>query len=317
MEMEIEELQRKIGSMAEKQTTIEKSQESILRTQNAILCRLDTIERALRAHPREHSTPFRYQQHRFPEDDYGSEWNRADTIHPPTSHTVRPFAHRLGFELPFSENNQHSFRSFDLPANPPSFNLHSPADLPSFNHSPADPHSFNLHSPADPHSFNSLHSPADHNSLHSPADRNSLPSPGDQHSSQLQSSEHSLDAPEPFPIKFTGKSLPSSEIDKMSLHATKTTLHKFSKLHCESKIGTLAVKLARISIFGDRVLMKCTVMGERELPGLPATELMDLKRILFRLFPKLWGNRYEFEPLWKICVDALGQACKRLRLKKP
>ena len=65
MEMEIEELQRKIGSMAEKQMTIEKSQESILRTQNTILCRLLTIERALRAHPREHSTPFRYQQHRF------------------------------------------------------------------------------------------------------------------------------------------------------------------------------------------------------------------------------------------------------------
>ena len=325
---------RKIGSMAEKQTTMEKSQESILKAQNAILTCLDTIERALHVHPQKHSTPFRYRQHNvesswlhgqnhwFDEDDYGSEWNRPDTIHPPTSYTgshIRPFTHRQDFELPYSENNQYSFRSFDLPADPPSFNsLHSLADRNSLHadrnplRSPADRNP--LRSPAD---RNPLRSPADCNPLRSPADRSILQSPPDQHSSNLRSSgEHSLDAPEPFPIKFTGNSLPSSEIDKTTLQPVKTILHKFSKLHCESKIGTLAVKLAKVSIFGDQVLVKCTVMGERELPGLPAAELMELKRILFRQFPKLWGSRHEFEPLWKVCVDCLGQACKRLRLKK-
>lgn len=81
-------------------------------------------------------------------------------------------------------------------------------------------------------------------------------------------------------------------------------------------MGTLAVKLAREAIFGDKVLIRCTVMGERELPGLPATELMELKRMLFKQFPQLWAARHEFEPLWKVCVEAIGQACKRLRIKK-
>ena len=291
-------MQQKIESMAEKQTTIERSQEVIFRTQNTILCRLDIIERAFHVQPQNHSTPYRHRQPRFAEvdsswphgqnqwfdeDDYGSEWNRADnTIYSPTSYTggpVRPFTHHHSFVAPYSGNNQHSFNSLDLPA---------------------DQHSFNsLHPPADQHSFNSLHPPAD------------------QHNSHLQINQHSLDTPEPFPIKFTGNSLPSSEIDKTKLQPVETILHKFSKLHCESKIGTLAVKLAKVSIFGDQVLLKCTVMGERELPGLPAAELMELKRILFRLFPKLWGSRHEFEPLWKTCVDAIGQGCKRLRLKKP
>ena len=83
------------------------------------------------------------------------------------------------------------------------------------------------------------------------------------------------------------------------IQPVETILHRFSKLHCELKIGTLAVKLAKVSIFGDQVLLKCTVMGECELPGLPAEELLELKQILFHLFPKLWGSRHEFEPLWR------------------
>ena len=186
----------------------------------------------------------------FDKDDYGSERNRADnTIYPPTSYTggpVRPFTHHHSFEAPYSGNNQHSFNSL---------------------HPPTNQHSFNsLHPPTDQHSFNSLHPPAD------------------QHSSHLQINQHSLDTPEPFPIKFTGNSLPSSEIDKTKHQPVETILHKFSKLHCESKIGTLAVKLAKVSIFGDQVLLKCTVMGGRKLPGLPAAELMELKRSLFLLF---------------------------------
>ena len=102
-----------------------------------------------------------------------------------------------------------------------------------------------------------------------------------------------------------------------SLTAVDAILCKFSKLRCESKVGTLAVKLAKEALFGDKVLIKCTVMGERGLPGLPATELMELKKILFREFPHLWASRHEFEALWKVSVDSLGQACKRLRHKNP
>lgn len=86
-----------------------------------------------------------------------------------------------------------------------------------------------------------------------------------------------------------------------------------SKLKVESKIGTLAVKLARTSFFGPDVMAKCTVQGVRDYPGLPSAELGELKIALFRLFPQYWSNPAEFESLWGTCIEALGQACKRLR----
>ena len=124
-------------------------------------------------------------------------------------------------------------------------------------------------------------------------------------------------SPEPFAIKFGDNVLPSSEIESSTLTPVDVLLGKFSRLRCESKVGTLAVKLAREALFGDKVMHKCTVMGERGLPGLRAAELMELKKILFKQFPQLWASRHEFEALWKVSVDSLGQACKRLRHKNP
>ena len=123
-------------------------------------------------------------------------------------------------------------------------------------------------------------------------------------------------SPEPFPIKFGENILPSSAIDRSSLTTVDAILSKFSKLRCESKVGTLAIKLAKEALFGDKVLIKYTV-GERGLPGLLAAELIELKKILFREFPQLWASQHEFEALWKVSVDSLGQACKRLRHKNP
>ena len=82
---------------------------------------------------------------------------------------------------------------------------------------------------------------------------------------------------------------------------------------CVSKLPTLAVKLAKVSFFGAEVMSKCTVAGNRDLPGLPTNELESLKHTLFTLFPQYWQSPQEFEPLWKSCTEAVGQACKRLR----
>ena len=48
---------------------------------------------------------------------------------------------------------------------------------------------------------------------------------------------------------------------------------KYPNLCCVSKAKTLAVKLARDAIFGDDVLIRCTVAGGRDHPGLPVNEL--------------------------------------------
>ncbi len=90
-------------------------------------------------------------------------------------------------------------------------------------------------------------------------------------------------------------------------------LSRYPKLRCESKVGTLAVKLAKEAIFGENVQKRCTVIGERTFPGLPISEVNTLKTVLFRQFPQYWRSKHEFESVWKSCVDSVGQACKRLR----
>ena len=121
--------------------------------------------------------------------------------------------------------------------------------------------------------------------------------------------------PEPFPVKFVGHSLPSMEIEREKLQDPSAVLAKYPKLRCESRIATLAVKLAKDAYFGVKVLSKCTVMGERELPGLPRAELSELKKLLFLQFPNFWHSKQQFEPIWKLCIDAVGQLCKRERSK--
>ena len=85
------------------------------------------------------------------------------------------------------------------------------------------------------------------------------------------------------------------------------------KLLSESKVSTLALKLARESFFGEAVMLKCTVAGDRELPGLPEHEVQLLKNQILTLFPGYWNSPVEFEPLWIKCTKSIGQGCKRPR----
>lgn len=109
--------------------------------------------------------------------------------------------------------------------------------------------------------------------------------------------------------------LPSSSIPKDQLKNPEDVIRKYPKLHCESKSGKLAVKLAREAFFGEEVLSRCTVNGFRELPALPLAELNELKQTLLMQFPKYWNSVQEFESLWIICCDAIGQAAKALRAR--
>ena len=105
----------------------------------------------------------------------------------------------------------------------------------------------------------------------------------------------------------------SSVIEKSKLLRCDTVLDRYSKLKNESRIGTLAVKLAREVFFGEDVLRKCTVAGCRDLPGLPTKEVGDLKQLMFRQFPAYWNSPATFEPLWTTCVNSINQCCKVLQ----
>ena len=110
------------------------------------------------------------------------------------------------------------------------------------------------------------------------------------------------------------KTLPSSEIDKAHLKSAMEVIKCNNKLCVPAKVSTLAVKLARDAFYGDDVLSKCTVAGEREFFALPVEELKELKTLVFQQCMGLTST--EFEAVWKDCVQAIGQACKRARERK-
>ena len=109
--------------------------------------------------------------------------------------------------------------------------------------------------------------------------------------------------------------LDESQIDQTELQPVEVVLSRYTKLRTESKIGTLAVKLAKESFFGERILVQCTVSGFRELPALPPSPLGKLKETLIAQFPQYWKNTSGFEPLWSQCIASINQCCKGLRKK--
>jgi len=119
--------------------------------------------------------------------------------------------------------------------------------------------------------------------------------------------------PEPLPLhsRNPDKALPSSVIDHKNLKSTSDVIGIYPKLRGPSKLPTLAVKLAREAVFGQKVMTQCTPLGLREKPGLPLQELLLIKKEIFLLLPDYWGCPSTFESVWADCIAAIGQACKR------
>ena len=80
----------------------------------------------------------------------------------------------------------------------------------------------------------------------------------------------------------------------------------------ESTAGSFACKLAREAFFGTDVMRKCTCNGFGDKPGLPWSELLELKETVRQQFPRFMGT-HEFEIVWTRCQEAISQSCKRLR----
>ena len=118
---------------------------------------------------------------------------------------------------------------------------------------------------------------------------------------QQVSQQPALDGPHAAPIKQRPNTsyLSSSSIRKNCLKNPEDVIRKY-------------VKLAREAYFGEDVLLRCTVNGFREHPALPIAELNELKQMMLMQFPKYWNSVQEFESLWLICSDAIGQAAKGL-----
>ena len=85
--------------------------------------------------------------------------------------------------------------------------------------------------------------------------------------------------------------LESAEIKREELAPIDGITQKYFKLlGKDSKIGELACRLATECFFGDSIMVRCTVHGFRDKPALPLKELIELKKVLFKHFPKYWST---------------------------
>ena len=265
LEMEIQEMGQRLSAVEEMQKQLLTKHNKILETQDAILSHLDSIKRAIQ--PQTHSTPYQNKQ------PSSRPWRQKQQCNDEC----------YGMERQQQWINDGMYESFQPDPVLP---------LPTASLSPIVRRPLPQTNPVRRRTSDSY-------SQEFVTDR-TQPTTG-QHSFELPNDGNF--GPESFPVKCGDNIVPSSAIDMSKLVPISVILCKFPKLRCDSKVGTLAVKLAREAMFGDDVMVKCTVMGEQELPGLPAAELFKLKRVLF---PKLWTSKQEFEPLWKGCVDAMG-----------
>ena len=119
------------------------------------------------------------------------------------------------------------------------------------------------------------------------------------------------------PPSSTSRRLPSAAINKSLLSSVEAVLRKNENIvGREGKMGTLTVLLARECFFGEDVMVQCTTHGYGGKPGLPIAELMELKAVIRRSFPKYNIATHDFEIAWTKCAEALSQGCNRLRAKK-
>ena len=160
-------------------------------------------------------------------------------------------------------------------------------------------------------------------SAYGPVHQHSIPQHGVRSDDQLNlpsatGVSQSQSAPQCRQIQHreTTSYFPSARIDKAKLSTPEAVLTKYPTLRVESKIGILAVKLAKEAIFGKDVLAQCTVNGCRDLPALPLPELNELKQVLFRQFPSYWHTPEEFERIWERAGESIGQCAKGLRRKQ-
>ena len=111
----------------------------------------------------------------------------------------------------------------------------------------------------------------------------------------------------------TAQEVLEKEICRQKLKTAQEVLQQYLDLQIESKIGVLALKLARQQFFEDNLMKRCTPRGWQNMPALPQAELNMLKVTFLKQFPRFWSCLVGFERKWAVAQEAIAQACKRLR----
>ena len=126
------------------------------------------------------------------------------------------------------------------------------------------------------------------------------------------------ECPEQLPLshQYFNDALPSSEIDKGSLEEVNKPLEKALKREDKDAApSTVTHSLAKSAVFGINLMRGCTPSGSSTLYALPKTEILNLKRMVFKASPRFWHSPAAFEAEWKgKCWPAFEQACRRPRI---
>ena len=94
------------------------------------------------------------------------------------------------------------------------------------------------------------------------------------------------DSPRCLPIQEGRNHLPSTEIEASNLRPPELTVKLHPNLLSESRLHTLALKLAMESYFGPKIMARCTVMGVHIIHGIAYCRI---KQFLFNTLVKYWS----------------------------
>ena len=325
LEMEVQHLIDRVTMLERGHAAVLNQQRHILQNQERILSRLTIQERQQGNSMYTTAQPCSYLNNNSFDDsfaDYSFNDNQQPPayIPPPPQHPPPPLYPPMEQQPPSSRQplqhqppppDQQPSQHLPPPLHPPS--AQQPLVLPHSSEEPAPAQSSQLLQPLSPISNENHAAGLQSSSSHLSQQNTPYRPPFQPLNSQDLGTEARATLCRRGKRLKPQERLPSSVIDRTKLVPAKVVIDRNPKLLCESKASTLALKLARESFFGEAVMLKCTVAGDRELPGLPEHEVQLLKNQILTLFPGYWNSPVEFEPLWTKCTESIVQGCKRLR----
>ena len=129
----------------------------------------------------------------------------------------------------------------------------------------------------------------------------SSPGPSQQLVPQQQPPSKKLTVPMPIP-------------DYMPIKTAEEVFAKYDKFLTSDMIGRVAVKLARNTFFGEKVLQGSSIGGTEDTRPLDPNKMREMRAVIRKKFPTV--SPTEFELLWGKCVDSISRLCTYCRKSK-
>ena len=233
---------------------------------------------------------------------------------PSTTRISMPIPYPPIFSIPDAQPP--STPSISMPTVYPHIPNVQPPSTPSTSTPAVYPHFPNVQPPSTPTSTPAVHVYPHFPNVQPPSTPTSTPAVYPPMVPIVQSPSTSTDTESlPLTHQYFNDPLPSSEIATDKLISVEEALENVMKGGRKAPLpSTVTQSLAKSAIFGTDIMKRCTPSGSNSLSALLKAEMQNLKRHVFRVFPRYWHSPAAFEVEWKTkCWPAMEQACRRLR----